>query len=347
MLKLLYVSTKKITKSDIDCLEQLKEIFAPYEQLEYTTIHEPNLLPILQIEDDNDINVVSIYTTLYGKHDGFNWVHLEMDSKLWNGLGLRRTLWGEHKTISNVAVTYGRWKDYKGDKRAKLVAHEYPQLREDTFGMIHEYVHSKEGDMALVHYFLYGYDKLYTKEDERELKPKRYQQTSSLNGLLDAVYGSVSNEKPKDDIPAVEEKKSFYKPKNFSIGELVPKAVLARLGEDICWQMFDERLLKNLQWLRDRFGVTYVNIDGTFDYRGFDDGSLRTWGTSQHNHGRAVDCHFKDYTIAQVHDIIKKEYKDMPEPNVWIEATSNGKPITWLHMDVRYSDKVGIYFFNA
>lgn len=141
--------------------------------------------------------------------------------------------------------------------------------------------------------------------------------------------------------------KELYKPKNFAIHELVPPALLSRVGEDVCWQMFDERLLKNLQWLRDRFGPTYVNIRGRFSYRGFDDGSYRSTGTSQHNHGRAIDCHFRDYTIAQVHDILKKEYTKMPEPNIWIEGTHNGKPIGWLHMDVRYSDKKGIYFFNA
>jgi hypothetical protein len=142
-------------------------------------------------------------------------------------------------------------------------------------------------------------------------------------------------------------KKVMYKPKDFGISELVSPSVLKRLGEEKCWQLFDERALRNLQWLRERFGITYVNVKGKFTNRGFDDGSFRKNGTSQHNHGRAFDMHFKDYTIEQVHDILKSEYHKMPEPNVWIELTSEGKPITWLHMDVRYSEKKGIHFFNA
>lgn len=155
--------------------------------------------------------------------------------------------------------------------------------------------------------------------------------------------GQVVEEKPVVDIPTG----SYYKPANFRISELVSPELLSRLGEDKCWQMFDERLLRNLQWLRERFGVTYVNINGRFKYRGFDAGEYRTSGTSQHNHGRAIDCHFKDYTIAEVHDILKTEHINMPEPNIWVEATHNGKSISWLHMDLRYSDKKGIYFFNA
>lgn len=165
-----------------------------------------------------------------------------------------------------------------------------------------------------------------------------------LNVALTARRKVGQIEEPKEVETVVAD---IYTPKNFSIRELVSPALLASVGERVAWQMFDERLLRNLQWLRERFGVTYVNVNGVFEHRGFDEGGYRKSGTSQHNHGRAIDCHFRDYTIQQVHDILKVEYKNMPEPNIWVEATHNGKPITWLHMDVRYSDKKGIYFFNA
>lgn len=154
--------------------------------------------------------------------------------------------------------------------------------------------------------------------------------------------GVVEESKPVETVV-----EGIYTPKNFSIRELVHPDLLAKVGERVAWQMFDERLLRNLQWLRERFGVTYVNINGVFTDRGFDSGTYRTSGTSQHNHGRAIDCHFKDYSIAEVHKILKEEHMNMPEPNIWVEATHNGKPITWLHIDVRYSEHKGIYFFNA
>jgi|GEM_PF-756135 len=345
MTKLLYVSTRRITLRDMKYLSQLSDILSQYEEFSSDSHHEKGLLEELTLESDGDIDESSIALALKGRHEAYDWVHIEMNDSNWKALGIKDSLWGQSREVNGTIFTYGRWSDFSPRTMASLVSHEYPDLYEHVNGMIHEYLHAKEGNQALVHSFMYGYDRVYSKAEERAYKPKRYQKMSSLKKLLECIY---NKKKVPHTEPIVEKVASeMYKPTNFSIQELVSPKLLSRLGEDVCWQMFDERALRNLQWLRERFGTTYVNINGSFKYRGFDGGELRKLGTSQHNHGRAFDMHFKDYTIAEVHAILREEYMDMPEPNCWIEGTHKGNPISWLHFDVRASDKVGIYFFNA
>lgn len=133
----------------------------------------------------------------------------------------------------------------------------------------------------------------------------------------------------------------LYKPPNFSLKELVSPAILIKLGEK-AWELLDERALKNLQFFRETFGITYVNHQ-VLNYRGFDACEFRKDGTSQHNHGRAFDCNFRNYTAEQVRDWLKvpTNLAKVPYPNIWVEIGTS-----WFHFDVRYSDKKGIYFFN-
>jgi len=135
-----------------------------------------------------------------------------------------------------------------------------------------------------------------------------------------------------------------FRPKNFKLSELVPNDVLKNMGEK-AWELLDERMLKNLQHLRDIFGTAYVNTP-TLQFRGFDPkkayGGYRE-NLSQHNCGRACDITFKYVTASQVRDWLKipTNAKSLPEPNIWVE-----NDVDWLHFDVRYSDKKGVYFFN-
>jgi hypothetical protein len=144
----------------------------------------------------------------------------------------------------------------------------------------------------------------------------------------------------RKDVPTTEPVE-FYKPKNFSLKELVSPAVYAKYGEK-AWEFFDRRVLVNLQFFRDTFGVTYVNYNG-LRYRGFDACEFRKDGASQHNHGRAIDCSFKNYTTAQVIEWLKvsENAAKVPYPDIWVEL---GVP--QFHFDVRYSDKKGVYFFS-
>jgi len=343
-MKQYQIKTKKLTSKEKKENKQLIDILKQHAgiDLEIKFIQIPNAIKRLTIEKDRDIEEASILKLLQGAKKG-DWVHLRVSTTEWKQMKLNTTLMGQHKSVRGVTITYGRWNDLIDKRTSNFTKDLGYKPYAHTVGMIHEYYHSKDGSLALTHSYLYGYDRIYSRIEETRLKPKRYQVQPSIIRLLTHKNVPLSNDNVKVDTVVVH---SLYKPKNFDINELVPPSVHARLGEEACWQLFDRRLLKNLQWLRDRFGITYVN-NGSLTYRGFDDGGFRKNGTSQHNHGRAIDCHFKHYTIKQVHDILSKEYINMPEPNIWVEKTSGGKPITWLHMDVRYSDKQGIYYFNA
>ena len=148
----------------------------------------------------------------------------------------------------------------------------------------------------------------------------------------------VSPVKKSDTILPLRE---LYKPKNFTLKELVPASILSKFGEK-AWEFLDERMLRNLQFFREIFGITNVNTT-TEQYKCFDPAVFRKEGTSQHNAGRAVDCIFKNYTSEQVREWLKKpeNVAKLPEPNIWVELGTSH-----FHFDVRFSDKKGVYFFN-
>ncbi len=135
-------------------------------------------------------------------------------------------------------------------------------------------------------------------------------------------------------------KGNLYIPKHFKLQELVPANIFNTFGET-AWQFLDKRMLMNLDFIRNTLGLA-VNVNGKqFNYRGYDDGGYRT-NQSQHRFGRAVDFDVVGMTAQQFREWIKLNYQKLPEPNVWIEDE-----VTWVHMDVRYSDKLGLYLFKV
>lgn len=135
------------------------------------------------------------------------------------------------------------------------------------------------------------------------------------------------------------EEKELYKPKNFALKELVSPKIYKKYGEQ-AWQFLDERMLRNLQWVRDNLGPVLVNGGGN-SYRGFDACEYRKKGTSQHNHGRAVDFTVKGMDSALVREWIISNQKDAPEPNMWLE-----EDVGWCHLDVRFSQYKGVHLFK-
>lgn len=132
---------------------------------------------------------------------------------------------------------------------------------------------------------------------------------------------------------------SSYRPKYFNIKELVPANIYSAFG-DTAWQFLDRRVIMNLDYIREKIGKPILVNYGRLNYRGYDDGGYRN-NNSQHKHGRAIDFDVIGMSAQQVRDWIVKNYKNFPEPNIWIEDD-----VTWVHMDVRYSDKKGIYLFK-
>lgn len=141
------------------------------------------------------------------------------------------------------------------------------------------------------------------------------------------------------------ETRELYKPKNFALYELVSKKVYDEFG-DRAWQFLDERVLRNIQAIREYYGVSVRVNDwkwgGDFHYSGFDEGGFRKDGTSQHNMGRALDFNVRGVSAEKVRSDISSGKIKLPYPDVWLE-----KDVDWVHMDVRYSDKKGAYQFNA
>ena len=131
----------------------------------------------------------------------------------------------------------------------------------------------------------------------------------------------------------------MYKCKHFTIKELVSPRVYKKRG-DKAWSLFDDRILKVADLLRDNFGVCIIN-DGKFKNSGFRT-SFSKWFRmfSQHTFGRALDMKFKDYTAISVrHDLINKWeskwkflFKEIGVASITLEC---GDSVTWVHIDIR------------
>src|SRR3990167_9443051 len=130
---------------------------------------------------------------------------------------------------------------------------------------------------------------------------------------------------------------NMYKPKNFALKELVSKATLDKYGEQ-SWQFLDERMLRNLQYIRETLGKPITVNTFLLQQRCFDPGEERG-PYSQHAHGRAVDFSVQGMTAHQVREWLKTA--TLPEPNIWVE-----EDVGWVHADVRASEYKGVYFFK-
>lgn len=345
-VKLLVLETK-IKKTSKDEHEQLKYLLKKYSnidlQITYEKIERDELFKIKVV--DGSIVQSDI------RFDGnYNWVHVRISSYEWKKLKLRSNLYGEHQKVNGVSVTFGRWSQFVKYKRAHLFKDEFPEVKklyEHVVGMIHELGHGNEGNIAMVHSFMYGYKMLYTKLQEKHLRPKRYEKDPSLLKVLDWIYTKSSISKTIETVKAQvipKPKPRLYKPKNFDIKELVSKITFNKYGER-AWQFYDQRILECLQYVRDFYGVPVTVNDwykgGRFQYRGFDEGGFRKHGYSQHNHGRAIDFIVMGISSNQVRNDLRSGKLKPPYP-IWVEDK-----VGWNHWDVRASDKMEtVYFFQ-
>ena len=139
----------------------------------------------------------------------------------------------------------------------------------------------------------------------------------------------------------------IYKPANFGIKELVSKSVYDKFGEQ-SWQFLDSRLLKNIQYIREKTGLSVLvnNYGKGLEFRGFDPkkdyGGYRE-NCSQHTMGRALDFNIANWTTLQTHAWIKANYLSFPEPCITLENPTD--TASWTHMDVRYRDYNGTILF--
>lgn len=147
----------------------------------------------------------------------------------------------------------------------------------------------------------------------------------------------------------------MYKPEFISARELVWKELYLQVEKQkatdrIFWQ-FNPLVLKTADMLRKRYGSITINnwhSGGTLQQRGLrpDDTSVGA-ALSAHKRGAALDCNFAGASAEEVREDMKKlgcfkpGFRDnsTQESECFkyihrIEATLNGKQISWFHFDI-------------
>lgn len=138
-----------------------------------------------------------------------------------------------------------------------------------------------------------------------------------------------------------------YKPKYFKITELVNPKLLAEIGEETAWKLFDDRLLKAADEIRKKYGPCTVNTSALTDC-GLRD-PLSTTGAkySAHKLGRALDLHIVSVEKQFAGNKAGKtaEYNRIREQMMidgTFEKLNFEHNISWLHIDT-YNRKTRLF----
>lgn len=138
----------------------------------------------------------------------------------------------------------------------------------------------------------------------------------------------------------------IYLPKYFTIKELVSPIVYNGTSEnekEKLWWLFDERVLKTADMLRDKYGPIVCNDwNNALRYCGFREEDTSVGRTfSQHKYGRALDLHPKKTTAEKIRqDILADPWAEEFKYITCLEVK-----VSWLHFDVRNwnKEKNGIF----
>ncbi len=130
----------------------------------------------------------------------------------------------------------------------------------------------------------------------------------------------------------------MYIPKYFKIQEVVSPYVYNTVtNKDQLWWLFDDRLLKTADMLRDKYGPIIINnwAQG-LKYSGFrEESSTIGAKMSQHKHGRAFDLHPTKVTAEKMReDLLADPWAEEFQYITCIEIN-----VSWFHMDVRNWNK--------
>lgn len=214
-MKLLVIETKKSKQSELEH-EYLKNIFKDKLNidLQIDYVIEKDVLDRLVVEDG-----YIKHTSIYNDY-GYDWVHLRLTDRQWKKLKLATNLYGEYHSVRKSVVTYGRWSEKAKFKQAQNFYHEFPMIPEHVVGMVHEYSHSKDGNISITHTYFYGYDKLYSKAREIELKPLRYAQKPSMLKALEWIFKKSIVVKKVEEIKTIVLNNTTYKPAHFKNEEI-------------------------------------------------------------------------------------------------------------------------------
>lgn len=133
-----------------------------------------------------------------------------------------------------------------------------------------------------------------------------------------------------------------YRCNHFQLHELLPPDAYYDRGDD-GWQLLDERLLRAIDALRDRYGPMTINNwywGGEREWSG-----LRTPDSpyysrySQHSFGRAADILFSDVSVEHV----RREIRQSPDDPAHQLIGSLELNVSWLHIDVRNCNRIMTY----
>lgn len=134
-----------------------------------------------------------------------------------------------------------------------------------------------------------------------------------------------------------------YRCKHFVIKELVNPTLLKQIGEDVAWAIFDERLLRYADAIREKYGPCTVNASGLVDC-GLRDPQSKTGAKySAHKMGRALDLHIRSIELefagnraakGKAYNKIREQLMlDSRFDCLNFESTVGGAPCSWLHID--------------
>lgn len=147
-----------------------------------------------------------------------------------------------------------------------------------------------------------------------------------------------------------------YKCKYFQIKELVNPVLLKKLPESTLWSMFDDRLLRMADRIREKYGPCTVNANGLTDCGLRDPSSTTGAKYSMHKIGRALDIHIRSIELqwsgnksgkAAAYNRVREQLLADSEFDILnFEQNSKECPkgIHWLHVECSNRDK---RLFNA
>lgn len=128
-----------------------------------------------------------------------------------------------------------------------------------------------------------------------------------------------------------------YRSKYFKIHELVNPSLLSKLGEALCWTLFDPNLLKLADKIREKYGACTVNGNGLIDCGLRDFNSDTGAKYSAHKIGKALDIHIAEIERQNLSVETKvKAYNNVRLvllSDLNFSALSFEQNVSWLHID--------------
>lgn len=183
-LERICVSQNRITSTQKKEQIQASDVMKIPGKLDVTTefLTIPNLLKGAKLESDSDLDEDWLFQRIL--QPGYHWVHIIMTDAEWKKLKLRSSLYGQMNMVARQIITYARHHEKSKYQNSHHYSDPFDDLPEAAIATFHEGLHGfeslfdiedpKGNDIALCHSYMYGYDMIYTKEQEKRLKPKRW-----------------------------------------------------------------------------------------------------------------------------------------------------------------------------